>query len=77
MVKICMWGKIRGKLKTGSKETCLKSDKIMSLPALLYWNKNWTLIKQQGRRTQRVEVEFFMSVAKHEFKNPKAKEETT
>jgi hypothetical protein len=77
MVEICMCGKIRGELKAGSKEKWLKSDKIMSLPALLYWNKNWTLIKRQERRNQRVEVELLRSVAKHEFKNPKAKEETT
>jgi len=33
-------GKIRGKLKTGNKETWLNSDKIMPLQALLNGSKN-------------------------------------
>jgi hypothetical protein len=51
-----MCGKIQDNLKTGSRETWLKSYKITSLPALLIGNKNWSVIKKQERRTETAEV---------------------
>jgi len=56
-------GTIRLTFEGGNKGTMLQLYKKMVVPALLYGCENWTLLKQQERRTETAEKKFVNSAA--------------
>jgi hypothetical protein len=68
-------GTIQRTFKISNSETLLKLYKIIAVPTLLYWCKNWVLLKQHERRNETAEMKFLRSVVGYTMCDYKTNEE--